>query len=550
MLIMRIGASAALVKAMNGAQGSRFDAGTSTQPVRAVAWRSLGGLGAVVLTLLIGVSRPEQEIPADPPSLQVLITAASQDRAVFLTWTPVPGAKHFQLWRPVNRQQWSALESGDASHGTVTGLSNGVPYDFKIIAVRNGVAIAGSSIATSTPRERPGCQAIEYIPWEPRVSFFCTKTAFDAYLTRKKINRSTLKCRGRPSGDDWPDCLYTTPEGERLLLLRSADATFGHRNGFPDVDVIRRRAREAIWPNRDPFAQRETASWTKLSTPDTGNVTRHRSAQSFRIELGAGLSSRITWFSPLEARGQRYAIYQEGHGGAGTQIGAQTIDWFLDRGWYVVVLDMPLMGWNTADARIGLRSHWDFDSLDRGLVSPVELFALPVKSVVDRIAEQNGPGDPELLLIGRSGGGWTAYVYGALDPRIDIVVSVAGGRPLSERLSAPWGALELGDYEQSAPHLYNGISHEDLMIAAGARGALYIYNRLDPCCFRIAADSEFVQYLRGAASAAHKQIDVYVDEQNPDHSIGARGYDALDRYLGQVAAAPASIALTGAPRKP
>lgn len=40
---------------------------------------------------------------------------------------------------------------------------------------------------------------------------------------------------------------------------------------------------------------------------------------------------------------------------------------------------------------------------------------------------------------------------------------------MSQRLDAPWGPAELGDYEQSAPEAYSSIRHEDLMVAAGSQ---------------------------------------------------------------------------------
>jgi dienelactone hydrolase len=266
----------------------------------------------------------------------------------------------------------------------------------------------------------------------------------------------------------------------------------------------------------------------------TGAVTRHAEAYTYQIAYAGGLPSRITWFVPRMPVNGRFGIYHEGHGGPAVVIGAETIDWLLDRGWQVIAVDMPLIGMNGLDARPGLEAHGQFDSLDLGPISPLSLYLTPVRAIVDWIVQLNPAQDPELLLIGRSGGGWTAYTYGAVDPRIDIAVSVAGGRPISERLDAPWGAAELGDYEQTAPHLYNAVGHEHLMAAAGAKASMHFFNRWDGCCFRIQPESAFVQYLRGASSALGKHVSVFVDEQNGAHSIGPAGYVELDRFLAAV----------------
>jgi hypothetical protein len=136
--------------------------------------------------------------------------------------------------------------------------------------------------------------------------------------------------------------------------------------------------------------------------------------------------------------------------------------------------------------------------------------------------------------MGRSGGGMTAYTYGALDPRITAVVSVAGGRPLSQRLASFTGPIELGDTEQYAPEVWAGVRHEDVMIAAGARGGLFLFNTNDPCCFRVAADDPFVQYLRRGGNRTARQVQVFVDPENKTHGMGPAGFAALGRFLGPV----------------
>jgi dienelactone hydrolase len=195
-------------------------------------------------------------------------------------------------------------------------------------------------------------------------------------------------------------------------------------------------------------------------------------------------SSRVTRFSPAQPVDGRYAIYHEGHGGLAVEIGADVIHWLLERGWEVYAMDMPLLGVNGSDQGTRFPNHhFDLWKLDDGVTSPVANFMLPVKNVVDFI-ERHATERPTILMMGRSGGGWTTYTYAALDPRITVAVSVAGGRPMSQRLDSR-GGLDVGDYEQSAPEIYSAIRHEDVMIAAGARGSMHVFNVNDPCCFRV-----------------------------------------------------------------
>lgn len=467
----------------------------------------------------------------------LILSAAPQDREIFATWSPVAGASYTLRWKAAGASEWRVLDAGSATSRAVIGLPNGVAHDVQVEARLPGASTIVSSIVTATPRPRPNCVALDYYPWLPRISFFCTKAALDAYLDEQAINPLALLCRQRPV-TVWnahsPDCLYTAPGGEQLLLLRSADVLFAGSNQYPSPSDVRWYARRAIWGDDDPFSGPLTSTRTTLPQPFIGYVTKHGYAQSVEIAYPGGLPSRITWFVPRAPWNGRFSIYHEGHGGAAVEMGAETIDWLLERGWHVIAVDMPLIGLNSVDARPGLEAHGQFESLDNGVASPLSLFLTPIQLIVDWIFELDPGRDQDLLLIGRSGGGLTSYAYAAMDPRIDVAVSVAGGRPISERLDAPWGAAELGDYEQTVPYLYNVVGHEHLMLAAGSKGSFQIFNRWDACCFRIQRDSAFVQYLLGASSVIGKPVGVFVDEENPAHAIGPQGYVELERYLDQV----------------
>jgi hypothetical protein len=69
------------------------------------------------------------------------------------------------------------------------------------------------------------------------------------------------------------------------------------------------------------------------------------------------------------------------------------------------------------------------------------------------------------------------------------------------------------------------------MIAAGSRGAFYVYNQHDPCCFQLRPDDPFVRYLADAAVAVDKPIGVYVDTETRTHSFSDTAFAALDRFV-------------------
>jgi hypothetical protein len=212
--------------------------------------------------------------------------------------------------------------------------------------------------------------------------------------------------------------------------------------------------------------------------------------------------------------------------------GAETISWLLKRGVAVINMDMPLNGANTLDISDILKHHGDFLRFDDGSQSTIALFLLPVKIVVDMIYTTiNNSGHKfKLLMIGRSGGGWTTALYGTIDPRVHLAVPVAGLIPLSMRLISDSGR-DIGDYEKFLPDLYDIVTYEDMMKATGLHGSLFIYNAHDPCCFSVQKASDLERYLNDAATRYEKRIDVWIDEDNLEHSISARGYEVLDDYL-------------------
>ena len=501
--------------------------------LRGRASRACAGVVAGALTAACtgAAQAPAQQQRSAP---RLILTAAPQPGEVFLTWSGMADVRYVVRWRPATDQTWRTVDASTVPYQSIGGLADGVRYQFQVEAQRNGIRLGDSPIVDASPRQRPGCATLDYMPGPPRISFFCTKAALDAYLAPRGITPTSLRCRQQPVAS-WtpnvPDCLYSTPEGEQLLLLRDADSVFSGGDHYAQVADVRRHARFAIWGTTDPFQQSARARhFTPREPALVGRVSKYAAARSYHL-TSEGVSSRVTWFVPRSPAPRRFAIYHEGHGGAAIEIGAGTIDWLLERGWQVIAMDMPLLGHNAEDQTAGLTTHNEFDRIDHGSVSPISRFVMPVKMVVDWIAGSRPDGERELLLIGRSGGGLTSYLYGALDGRVDMVVSVAGGRPISARLDAPWGAAELGDYEQTAPHLFNATGHEHLMSAAGTRGAFFIFNRWDGCCFRIAPNDPFAAYLTAAGRAGGRHVGVFVDEANPGHSIGPDGYVALDRYL-------------------
>ncbi|MBL8266134.1 fibronectin type III domain-containing protein [Steroidobacter sp.] len=483
----------------------------------------------------------EQRSPekATPP---MILNSAPQEGRVYLSWGEIDGADRYEVCRSsvaATVTVWPWCESTSHLSATVPALEDGKEYRFRVRAFAAQGLLAQATVA-QTPRQRLECSIPQCYG---SVACFCAPEQAEEWLQSRQIQPSSLYCRNRKVeqwGASAPDCFYTTANNTgSFLLLRSLDTKFVAPTAPREMSLVRTAAIKALWPKSNPFAQPEEfpVHVDVLPVAIAGAVQAAASATSYGIAYHSLLSSKVTHFVPASPQPGRYAIYHEGHGGAASDIGAGTIDWLLERGWQVFAVDMPLIGANSGDngSLLNITNyHDDFDKLeDASGNSPVGLFLLPIKSVVDLIFSHTDAEAPSrVLMIGRSGGGWSTYAYSALDPRIDIAVSIAGGVPLSQRLqSEDEEILDVGDYEQSAAHLYNVVAHEDLMIGAGSSAALYIYNQWDGCCYRVRPDEPIVDYLRTAGTAVGKTIDVYVDESNAQHSIGPSGYQRLEAFL-------------------
>lgn len=490
-----------------------------------------------LFTLLAGfvggtiLARPGAEMGADPQPPYLFINLFPDDGAIHVVWNEVANVGGYRLtWRPAGSASEQVVDLDPTRQAiTIDNLQNGDMYEFQVVALENQVELARSIVAVHSPRVRT--ERVVFTSW----------VRLNEYLTTQPqdppVDFDTLACRGRPIPWDIhaPNCLYMTAS-HTFYLLRDVGDQFDPPQDFRPPAVIRQLARQAIWRDGDPFDFPEhfPITVTAIMTPITGIVTSFREARGYEIRHHAQFGSRVTWFIPEQTIPGQYAIYHEGHAlesGVFEPTGAETVSWLLRRGWQVVAIDMPLHGQNLVDRKPGLQGHDDMVALDDGIRSPIGIFMLPVKAVVDLIMADSEPDDPRLLMIGRSGGGWTTYFYSPLDPRVDLAIPVAGGLPKSLRVA---GGANPGDYEQVVPHL-GVIMQEDLMRAAGTEGTLFIYNQHDPCCFGFHPEdpryAPFVQHIESAAAPFNKPIRVYVDLVNRAHSIGLNGYQMIDEFL-------------------
>ena len=496
-------------------------------------------VGACVAMLLAGCHRTG---PARDASEPLFLNAAPQDRALYLTWNTAATDGEVTIHcRRAGGGAWSTVDAGANGYAFFDGLDNDVDYEC-FATRRNRRGTVSSRPITQMPRARP-----------PRVgtSYFTNQGAADGWLRWKQFAPQSLLLRGRPAAWDAhaPDGAYTDERGKLMfILLRHADILFRAPIAPRPPGEVRTVLKHALWPKENPFdhPQRFAMPVTPIEPPIIGGVTRFATASSFSVAYHPQLSSRCTRFVPKNPKPGRIAIHVCGHDMFRHVTCAPTVDALLERGWQVIAVDMPLLGANAPDQRGALKDHNSFLGWDSDGISPVALFVQPLKAIVDQIYQENGANpDLTVMLVGRSGGGWTSFMYAALDERVHYAVSVAGGMPMSH-----WGhdrPLHTADYEQFDPLIFESVRYEDIMPVAGSRGAFYVYNEHDPCCFRLSPDDPFLLYLQSAAVALHKPIGVYVDRETTTHSFSEAAVDAMDTFVAVTNATHGIPAATATP---
>ncbi|MBM4268419.1 MAG: hypothetical protein FJ144_17715 [Deltaproteobacteria bacterium] len=501
-------------------------------------WLPIAVMGALGFVLGACADGP----PAGGIAPRLQLSALPEDGGAFLTWYGLSAEGPWQIeQRAPQGTAWQVVASSETTSRSMGPLENDRRYAFRVRGHVVGGAEIVSAAADVTPRDRGRCSYPRFHPLFPRLSFFCTFDDLDQYLTEEGIPPAELRCRGAPVAWDSnvPNCVYTFGD-DVLLLSRAADRLPAYQP-LLDRDDVRTLARRIVWGADDPYGTPD--AWPYEVTEDhgysPGDVSGWAVKTDFRISYAGGrFSSRVTRYTPPNLVPGRLAIFHEGHDATARVLGADVISWLLARRWTVVAMDMPMVGQNARDAAAPLVNHNELWRLDDGGASPLAWLLLPVKAVVDGFIVEHPGDDRVVLMVGRSGGGWTTYLSGALDPRIDVAVAVAGGSPQSQRLLDVLEAWELGDYEQFFPQLYDVVAHENLIAAAGTRALFVAYTPRDPCCYRLGPEDPFFAWLAAAGAATGKPIVAAVDPEHGEHGLSVAQLEELDRFLAVHAPIP------------
>lgn len=443
----------------------------------------------------------------------LLVRAFPDEAGAYVTWYGAADDAAVEVAVAGPDGRWVEVPGpGRAVSGrAVDGLADGVDH---AIRVRAGGTEARTVVR---PAPRGTAAYVDFQPFLPGLSVFCTFAALDAHLRDEGIAPTSLRLRGSPVRV-WdrhvPNGVYTVGD-RQLLLSRAADRVPAYQELLPAA-TVRAVLAERLW-----------------GPPGRPSVTVEPAADGLVIGIGQGLGSRVRRFEPAVGRPGGYALYHEGHDATAVEEGRELIAFLLGQGFVVFALDMPLQGVNAVDATDRLRGHFDLWRHEPGPPSPVGWLLLPALAVLDVIEAEAGPG-ATVVMAGRSGGGWTTYVTAALDPRVDVACAFSAGSPQSQRLADRMEAWELGDYEQFVPYLYDVVGHENLIAHAGRLAGFVSYSPQDWCCYRLGPDDPFFDWLATASEATGRPIGVSVDPDHTGHGPSARQLAALEAFLATV----------------
>jgi hypothetical protein len=214
-------------------------------------------------------------------------------------------------------------------------------------------------------------------------------------------------------------------------------------------------------------------------------------------------------------------IYHEGHVGDFIN-NKSTIQFFLNEGYSVLALSMPLLGMNNQPivytesfGPIKLESHNHLVFLESPEFSPIKYFVEPIAVSLNYIETKYQFNSYHM--VGLSGGGWTAILYSAVDERISDTFSIAGSLPFYLRTGS-----DIGDYEQTVPDLYKIANYLELYVLDSSqnRELVQIFNKYDPCCF---TNPKFETYENEVKSAVSRtgggNFAIYLDDTHKQHKI-------------------------------
>ena len=371
------------------------------------------------------------------------------------------------------------------------------------------------------------------------------------------------------------ECDTTTPTGEdrwtqvREEYCKTDVGQLIRIHGENDVSTMRTLLVLSIWgtgtlPSRDPDTIKERV---QNPFPSLANLS---SVDLFWIYMAAPapslppLRSVVYHFKPSRDT-NRLMIFHQGHdynplAGGG---GLDTIQYFLNQGYGVLALQMPLFGDNTdpvhfpdsdgADCSLGsCTPHNRLGQWMGNALTTLKYFLEPVAVALNYSMKKYGVTD--VSMIGISGGGWTTTVYAAIDPRVRVSIPVAGSLPYYLRAAVcngkfcdegfeDWEQKYASGYQYGSEPRWGLVDYtEQYILGSVGKGRRQIqvlnqFDNLDNWKLRqkgFAYGVRYKTYEKTVASIAEKlggRFEVLLDSSHGGHKISKAALNTLGMLL-------------------
>ena len=271
-----------------------------------------------------------------------------------------------------------------------------------------------------------------------------------AYQLQEYLFQSIPKLPAPASAQAW------TQEEARLRKQVLDEVAF---HGWPQA-----------WVNSPP-------KFEDLGEVPGGNGYRMR---KLRFEIVPGFDSTAILYEPLNVHGKVPAILNvNGHDplGKAAEYKQKRCINFAKRGIYALSLEWIGYG----ELHVPEDAHEFGAHLDLVGSNVLGVFYLAMRRGLDYLATLPQVDPSRLGVTGLSGGGWQTITLSSLDPRVSVMVEVAGFGPLQTIITHP---VDTDCDEQDPPDLLRGRDYTYLVALRAPRPTMLIHDAEDTCCFR------------------------------------------------------------------
>ena len=300
-----------------------------------------------------------------------------------------------------------------------------------------------------------------------------------------------------------------------------------HVHTGEDVTRVRKELIAFIWKNDGQLPNSSEVVRADADLPEP-LATSPATCETLTIAMTHGFKSVVYHIRPKQPT-RKLALFHQGHdNNVWSGGGAETVTFLLDKGYAVMVFQMPLFGDNKQFAPAGVVSHNGMEQLVASDLEPIRIFMEPVAVAVNYAAKDTVQDD--VVMIGLSGGGWTTTLYAAIDRRVRLSFPVAGSLPDYLRVGRPG---DKGDWEQYYRALYEIANYLDLYVLGSSgpgRKQRQVLNKYDSCCFWGVGYRTYEKHVQAAVGESGAGgFDVYLDDSHRSHLVSQ---DTLKNAIG------------------